>query len=78
MVVHSNMTDNTAFYNKYVQVLKARFDNLNNDVIHLETQLILAKEELDKKIEQVNVLQSEIEKLKKKTTRTKTTESTEE
>jgi len=71
------MTDNTAFYNKYVQVLKTRFDNLNNENIQLETQLLLVKEELDSKIEQVNVLESEIEKLKKKTTRTKTNESVE-
>ena len=56
------MSDTTNFYNKYVQVLKTRFDNAMNDVIHLETQLILAKEELENQKAHIESLESKLEK----------------
>ena len=54
------MTDNASvdFYNKYLKVVKTKLDTFLTDNLSLETQLIIAKE-------QVLLLKEENEKLEK-------------
>jgi len=56
---------NMEFYNKYVQVLKGRYDSLQGDLINMEAQLILVKEALAEKTQEAEDMAAEIEKLSK-------------
>ena len=56
---------NMEFYNKYVQVLKGRYDSLQGDLINMEAQLILVKEALAEKTQEAENMAAEIEKLSK-------------
>ena len=56
---------NMEFYNKYVQVLKGRYDSLQGDLINMEAQLILVKEALAEKTTEAEVMAAEIQKLNK-------------
>ena len=57
------MTDSVDFYNKYLSVLKGRYNNLMNDVIHLETQNILLTEALESRTKENASLGEEIDRL---------------
>lgn len=58
--------ENVKFFNKYLQVLKSKFDAVLNDSLTLETQLMIAKETIEE-------LQKRIELLEKKNSRTSKT-----
>lgn len=72
------MTDTTAFFNKYVQVLKSKFDSAMNENIQLETQLILAREEMEKLNGKVAELEMKLEKELNKNTAKTTRRNTKE
>jgi len=65
---------NKNFVNKYIQVLKNKYDQQTNDLISVEAQLIMLKENVEILSKENETLKEEIEKLKKKPTSSKTTE----
>lgn len=72
---------NTRYVNKYIQVLKGKYDNLNNDMLNMEVQVSFLREAVEEKDQQILQLNEEIEKLKKQkkpASRSTKTESTEE
>jgi hypothetical protein len=54
---------NVDFYNKYLSVLKTKYNNLINDMIHLETQNLLLNDVVQSNLKQIEELKSEISKL---------------
>jgi predicted nucleic acid-binding Zn-ribbon protein len=60
------MTDDTTFFNTYMQVLKAKFDRVMADSINIETQLIVANQKIEEQNKQIEDLQKNINKLEKK------------
>ena len=72
---------NAKFVNKYIQVLKGKYDNLNNDMLNMEVQVSFLREAIEEKDKQIVQLVEEFEKLKKQkkpSSRSTKTESTEE
>lgn len=65
---------NTKFINKYVQVLKSKYDSVTSDLINMEVQLHLIRESYAEQEAIVQRLTEENEKLKSE--KTKTTRST--
>lgn len=65
---------NTKFINKYVQVLKSKYDAMTSDLINMEVQLHLIRESYAEQESIVQKLTEENEKLKSE--KTKTTRST--
>jgi predicted nuclease with TOPRIM domain len=55
---------NVEFYNKYLSVLKGKYTNSINDMLHLETQNILLNEIVQKNMKEIEDLKKEIEELK--------------
>jgi metal-responsive CopG/Arc/MetJ family transcriptional regulator len=54
---------NLEFYNKYLSVLKTKYNNLINDMIHLETQNLLLNDVVQSNLKEIEELKSEISKL---------------
>jgi hypothetical protein len=54
---------NVDFYNKYLSVLKTKYNNLINDMIHLETQNLLLNDVVQSNLKEIEQLKSEISKL---------------
>jgi hypothetical protein len=62
---------NVDFYNKYLSVLKTKYNNLINDMIHLETQNLLLNDVVQSNLKQIEELKSEISKLSESNNKTK-------
>lgn len=72
---------NTRYVNKYIQVLKGKYDNLNNDMLNMEVQVSFLREAIEEKDKEILQLNEEIEKLKKQkkpSSRSTKTESVQE
>jgi hypothetical protein len=62
------MSDDSTFFNTYLKVLKAKFDRSMADAVNLETQLIIANEQIESQKQQIELLQKNINKLEKSST----------
>jgi hypothetical protein len=68
---------NNAFVNKYIQVLKNKYDQQSSDLINLEAQIIMLKESIDVLSQENEYLKNLIEEqksVKTSTTKSKNTE----
>lgn len=68
---------NNAFVNKYIQVLKNKYDQQSSDLINLEAQIIMLRESIDALSQENEYLKNLIEEqksVKTSTTKSKNTE----
>jgi len=68
---------NNAFVNKYIQVLKNKYDQQSSDLINLEAQIIMLRESIDvlsQENEHLKNLIEEQKSVKTSTTKSKNTE----
>jgi len=57
------MSDNVEFFNKYVSVLKNKYNNMMNDMLQLETHNLLLNEALEARAQENATLKEEIDRL---------------
>lgn len=71
---------NTNFFNKYVNVLKSKYDQQTGDLINLEAQIMIMKENINLLVEENKTLSDKLQKLelKEKTAKAATTKKTAE
>ena len=65
---------NKNFVNKYIQVLKNKYDQQTSDLISIEAQMIILRENVEILSQENEALKAEVEKLKSKPTSSKSTE----
>jgi len=63
---------NAQFVNKYIQVLRSKFDTLQSDVLNMEVQNIFLRESLLEKDEKIRELDASIYKLEHATQKKET------
>ena len=56
---------NARYVNKYIRVLKEKYDNLNNDILNMEVSMSFLREAVEEKDKEIVQLREEVEKLKK-------------
>jgi len=57
------MSDNVEFFNKYVSVLKNKYNNMMSDMLQLETHNLLLNEALEARAQENATLKEEIDRL---------------
>lgn len=57
------MSDNVEFFNKYVSVLKNKYNNIMSDMLQLETHNLLLNEALEAGAQENAALKEEIDRL---------------